>query len=128
VADSTVKAHYTASPEDAWRLVGDFAGIAGVFTAIEDVTIQGDDRTFTMLGMRITERLVRRDEASRTLTYSIIDGVPIESHEATIRVDAAEGGCDIVWSVTTVPEDAEPLFTDTYQRALDSLHGTFDTP
>src|ERR1019366_953243 len=114
---------FTASPSVAWDLIGDFEGIAKLFPAVTDVTIDGDVRTFSMSGMRISERLVRRDEPTRTLTYSIVDGVPIEAHEATMVVEPSDGGCTITWSVTTTPEEAQPLFIDTYSRALESLHG-----
>jgi Polyketide cyclase / dehydrase and lipid transport len=85
-----------------------------------------DLRTFNLMGMRITERLVSRDEASRTLTYSIIDGVPVDAHEATIRVDGHESGCEVVWSVTAEPEAAQPLFVDAYRQALVALHTMLD--
>lgn len=121
-----VQERYAASPSAAWDLVGDFEGIARVFPAVTDVTIDGDLRTFSMTGMRISERLVRRDDATRTLTYSIVDGVPIEAHEATMVVEPSDGGCTISWSVTTTPEDAQPLFIDTYRRALEALHQALD--
>ena len=34
--------------------------------------------------------------------------------------------CEIAWSVRAVPEEAEPLFTDSYQRGLDHLRGRLD--
>jgi Polyketide cyclase / dehydrase and lipid transport len=125
---STVTDKYTAAPESAWQLVGDFAGIGQVFDGVDDVVTVDDLRTFNLMGMRITERLVARDDATRTLTYSIIDGVPIESHQATIRVDPHESGCEIVWSVTSDPEAAQPLFVDAYRGALVALHSKLDTP
>ena len=124
---STVTDRYTAPPATAWQLVGDFAGIDKVFDGVEDVVAIDDVRTFNLMGMRITERLVSRDDAARTITYSIIDGVPIESHQATIRVDAHESGCEIVWSVTSDPEAAQPLFADAYRGALVALHAKLDT-
>ena len=123
---STVSERYTAPPEAAWQLVGDFAGIGSVFDGVDDVVAVDDLRTFNLMGMRITERLVSRDEATRTITFSIIDGVPVEAHEASIRVDAHESGCEIVWSVTADPEAAQPLFADAYRGALVSLHATLD--
>jgi Polyketide cyclase / dehydrase and lipid transport len=126
VTATLVQQQYTATPEAAWALIGDFEGIAKLFPAITDVTIEGDVRTFSMMGMRISERLVRRDDATRTLTYAIVDGVPIETHEATMVVAPSDGGCTISWSVTTTPEDAQPLFSDTYARALESLHAALD--
>jgi carbon monoxide dehydrogenase subunit G len=126
VVATLVQEQFTASPSVAWDLIGDFEGIAKLFPAVTDVTIDGDVRTFSMSGMRISERLVRRDEPTRTLTYSIVDGVPIEAHEATMVVEPSDGGCTITWSVTTTPEEAQPLFIDTYSRALESLHGVLD--
>ena len=126
VAASTVTERYTATPEAAWRLVGDFAGIGNVFKGVDDVVVVDDVRTFSLMGMRLSERLVARDEAARSITYSIIDGVDVASHEATIRVEPHDGGCEITWSVTSVPEEAQPLFADAYRGALDALHGTLD--
>jgi hypothetical protein len=126
VVASQVQEKYASPPSTAWDLVGDFEGIAKVFPAVTDVQIDGDVRTFSMMGMRISERLVRRDEATMTLTYSIIDGVPIEVHEATMVVEPSDGGCTITWSVTTAPEDAQPLFIDSYSHALATLHQALD--
>jgi hypothetical protein len=126
VTASTVTDRYTARPEAAWQLVGDFAAIGEVFEGVDDVVVVDDLRTFNLMGMRITERLVAHDDATRTLTYSIIDGVQIEAHEATIRVDPHETGCEIVWSVTSDPEAAQPLFADAYRSALVSLHAKLD--
>jgi len=123
---STVSAQFEATPDEAWAVVGDFDGIGEMFDGIEDVVIDGSNRTFTMAGMRITERLVARDDDARSLTYAITDGVPVESHEATITVSAHDAGCEISWTVSTVPEEAEPLFIDTYQRGLDHLHDRLD--
>jgi hypothetical protein len=126
VVATSVQAQFTASPATAWDLVGDFEGIDRLFPAVTDVVIDGDVRTFSMMGMRISERLVARDDAARTLTYSIVVGVPIEAHEATMVVEPSGDGCTITWSVTTTPEDAQPLFSDTYGRALESLRATLD--
>ena len=125
---STVTDRYTATPEAAWQLVGDFGGIGEVFADVDDVVVVDDLRTFNLMGMRITERLVSHDDAARTISYSIIDGVPVEAHLATIRVDAHETGCEISWSVTSDPEAAQPLFADAYRGALVALHAKLDTP
>jgi carbon monoxide dehydrogenase subunit G len=127
MAPSTVSDRYDATPEAAWALLGDFAGIGQVFTQMTDVSVSGDDRSFTLFGMRMTERLLARDEAGRTISYSIIDGVDgIEHHDATISVAPDGDGCKVDWTVTVLPEAAEPLFTDSYRQALASLHGTLD--
>lgn len=124
---STVSERYTAPPEAAWLLVGDFAGLGKVFEDVDDLVVVDDVRTFNLMGMRMTERLVSRDELTRTITYSIIDGVPVDAHEASIRVEPHESGCEITWSVTAEPEAAQPLFADAYRRALVSLHSKLDS-
>jgi hypothetical protein len=122
-----VAEQFSASPEAAWALVGTFDGIADVFQAVEDVELSDSSRTFTMMGMRITEHLVLRDEVTRTLTYSIVEGVPgITAHEATIHVEPAGDGCEVTWSVTTEPPEAAGLFADTYRQALISLRPRLD--
>jgi hypothetical protein len=126
MATSVVEDTYLASADNAWAIVGDFANLKAISPAIADVEITGDDRTFSMLGMKITERLVSRDDAARSITYSIVDGVPIESHEATITVAPDAEGCTITWSVTVTPDEAVPLFADTYRSALKHLHTLLD--
>jgi carbon monoxide dehydrogenase subunit G len=127
MAPSTVSDRYDATPEAAWTLLGDFAGIGQVFTQMTDVSVSGDERTFTLFGMRMTERLLERDEATRKISYSIIEGVDgIESHQATIAVAPDGDGCKVDWTVVVAPEAAEPLFSDSYRQALASLHRTLD--
>jgi len=110
-----------ASPDDVWALAGDFGGIDWM-PGIESVTVDGDDRTINTSGMTIVERLVRRDDEARTISYSIVDGpVPVESHEATISVLAAGDGSHVSYSVTTEPDDAAGFMKDVYAGALKAL-------
>jgi len=126
MAASTVTERYDATPEAAWALVGDFPGIGDVFPGIEDVVVEDARRTFTLTGMRMTEQLVARDDATMSITYSIVDGLPLEAHETTVTVAPAEAGCEVTFRVATVPEEAQPLFIDSYQRALEHLHTRLD--
>lgn len=118
---TTVTEQFDCTAPELWALLGDFEGIDGVFPAVTDVTTTPKERTFTLLGMRITEELRGRDDAARTLTYSIVSGIDVEQHSATIEVLDEGTGSVARWSVTAVPEAAEPLFSDTYQRALSDL-------
>ena len=62
-----------------------------------------------MFGMEIRERLLAKDEEARVLTYSVVDGVPIESHTATISVEP-EGRNRVVWAYDVTPDDMAPIF------------------
>jgi hypothetical protein len=117
----TAEIEIDASPDAVWAVAGDFGGI-GWMPGIESVTVDGDDRTISASGMTIVERLVRRDDDARTISYSIVDGpVPIESHEATIAVLAAGDGSRVSYSVTTEPDDPAAFMKDVYAGALKAL-------
>ena len=64
---------------------------------MESCRVDGDNRILDTMGMTITEKLIARDDATMAITYSIVDGVPVESHEATITVTASGRGqpCDL---------------------------------
>jgi hypothetical protein len=117
----TVDIEIDAPADEVWAVAGDFGGIEWM-PGIESVTVEGDDRTINTSGMTIVERLVRRDDEARSISYSIVDGpVPIESHEATITVLTAGDGSRVSYSVTTEPDDAAAFMKDVYAGALKAL-------
>jgi len=109
-------------PADAvWSVVGDFGGLDRWMPGVESCTLDGDVRTIATMGMEIGERLLRRDDAARELTYSIVSGpAPVESHEATITVHPDGAGCRVTWAVSVEPEGAA-FFADVYGRSLEAL-------
>jgi len=119
--DVTVK----AAPDEVWAKVGDFGGVAEFFPGIDSFRLEGDERVIGMFGMEIRERLLARDEESRTLTYSVVAGVPIESHTATISVQPEGEGSRVIWAYDVTPDEMAPVFGDTYQAALVALEGLF---
>jgi mxaD protein len=125
MAEGSVNVSVGASADEVWKTVGDFGGIDAFFPGIESFRVEGDDRVIGMFGMEIRERLLSRDEAARTLTYSVTEGVPIDSHTATIAVEPEGGGAKITWSYAVVPDEMAPIFGDTYQAALNELKSNF---
>jgi mxaD protein len=97
--DFEVSTDVAADADAVWRVAGDYAGVATWLPAVTSVTVDGEVRTATMAyGAVLTEHLVHRDDAARTLTYSVVDGVPgLKDHRATIRVEPAEGGSRVHW-------------------------------
>jgi hypothetical protein len=78
-----------------------------------------------MFGMEIRERLLARDEESRVITYSVVGGVPIESHTATIAVEPDGEGSKVIWAYDVTPDEMAPIFGDTYKGALAALENAF---
>ncbi len=109
------------SPDKVWALVGDFGGIGGWMPGIDSCRVEGDDRILETMGMTITERLVSKDDAGRSLTYSIADGAPVESHVAVITVAPSGGGSQVTWVVEATPDEMADLMATVYQQALEAL-------
>jgi mxaD protein len=119
--DVTIK----VAPDEVWKKVGDFGGIREYFPGIDTFRLEGDDRIIGMFGMEVRERLLARDDENRTITYSVIEGVPIDSHTATISVEPEGSGSRVTWAYTVTPDEMAPIFGDTYKAALTSLENSF---
>lgn len=108
--------------EEVWELIGRFEGVETWLPGVDACEVEGDVRKVNTMGMEIEERLVARNEAARTITYSIVSGAPVETHEATISaVPVGENAADVTWSVSTEPDDAAAFMRDVYQGALDAV-------
>jgi carbon monoxide dehydrogenase subunit G len=126
MAETTVSTDVNAGPDEVWALVGDFGGVGDYLPGIDSVRLEGDDRVIGMFGMEIRERLVELDEAGRSITYSIVDGVPVESHRATVTVKGdGAGRSTVTWTVAATPDEMLPLFSDTYAKALEAIAARF---
>jgi len=125
MAEGAVDVTVHAAPDAVWAKVGDFGGLREFFPGIESFRLEGEDRIIGMFGMEIRERLLSRDEAARTISYSVVGGVPIERHVATITV-APEGDVSkVTWAYDVEPAEMVPVFGDTYRGALAALEATF---
>ena len=110
-----------APADQVWTVVGDFGGIDAWMPGIETCRVEGENRIIEMMGMTITERLVAKDDAGRSLTYAIADGAPVESHEAIITVAPSGDATHVTWGVDASPDEMADLMTTLYQQALESL-------
>jgi carbon monoxide dehydrogenase subunit G len=125
MAEGAVDVTVGATPEEVWKVVGDFAGVKGFFPGIDSFRMEGDDRIIGMFGMEIRERLLSRDDATRTISYSVVEGVPLDSHKAIITVEPDGEGSKVTWAYDVTPDELAPIFGDTYKAALGSLEQTF---
>ena len=88
MAEGAVDVTVGAAPDTVWEKVGDFGGLADFFPGIDSFRLEGDDRIIGMFGMEIRERLVARDDAGRSITYSVVEGVPVDSLVVTASTAA----------------------------------------
>ncbi len=125
MATGAVDTTVAAPPDEVWQKVGNFAGAGELFPALESFRLEGDDRILGMFGMEIRERLLARDDESRVITYSVVGGVPIESHTATISVEPDGDGSKVIWAYNVTPDEMAPIFGDAYKSALTTLASSF---
>jgi len=125
MAEGAVDVTVGAAPDKVWEKVGDFGGVADFFPGIDSFRLEGDERVIGMFGMEIRERLLARDDTTRSITYSVVGGVPLDSHQATITVEPDGGGSKVTWAYAVTPDEMAPIFGDTYKAALASLENAF---
>ena len=103
MATATAELTMSATPDAVWAILRDFHGLDTWMPGIEKSEADGDDRVLSMMGMTIRERLVKMDADGKSVSYSIVEGAPVETHEATITVLPADGGSRVTWDVTATP-------------------------
>lgn len=118
------------SPDEVWNVVGDVAGIANWMPALSDSRMESD--TVRKCGMgdagELTEDITMRDDGARRIEYRITDGpLPIDTHQASMSVDAADGGSRFTWVTEVTPDDLagamEPIMEEGVQALKDTVEG-----
>ena len=109
--------------DDVWNVVRDFGGLAGWMPGIDSCRVEGDERILEMMGMELTEKLIRLDEGARTLVYGIAKSpMPIEHHEATIAVTPVdERSSHVTYTVDVAPDSMTEMMSNAYAGALQAL-------
>lgn len=108
------------SPDDVWKLLRDFGGIAEWMPGVETCVVDGDVRTLGMMGMQVKEQLRGLDEEAHAISYSLIES-PIgnlESHLVTIAVAPEGTGSHVTWTVEVTPDELLGLFLPIYEGSV----------
>ena len=115
--------------DDVWKVVRDFGGLAAWMPGIDSCRVEGDERILEMMGMELTEKLVRLDEGARTLVYGIAKSpMPIEHHEATIAVTPVdERSSHVTYSVDVAPDSMTDAMSGAYAGALQALKSRLES-
>jgi carbon monoxide dehydrogenase subunit G len=122
MATGRAETRIDSDPDAVWKVVGDFGGLASWMPGIEKCELAGDVRTLQTMGIEIKEQLRGRDDASRSITYGIIESpMPVEHHEATITVNPDGAGAHVTWDVEVRPDNLIDAFVPIYQQSLDQL-------
>jgi carbon monoxide dehydrogenase subunit G len=127
MAAGSVEVRVKRPADEVFALVSDFGGIGQWMPGIDACELRGDERVLSLGGMTVVERDLGVDPASRTARYGIVGGdIQLARHQASIQVRPDQEGCVILWSFEVEPDELQPVFQQTYQRALDALARTLD--
>jgi len=133
MAEVRVEGELGASVEETWKVVGDFVGLIegmGLPVEVEGEGV-GMTRKISMGPAPIIERLEERDEASKKIVYSIVEGpLPVKDYVATMQLtDAGDGRSKLTWSSTFEPVGDEAMATQIvtgiYDGGIKGLQGRF---
>jgi hypothetical protein len=115
-----------ASPDAAWKAIGDYCGIANWHPAIAKCEISKKDgatyRTLTLKGGgEVFEKQLGWDDAGRTYSYNIESSpLPVANYKATISVAPDGTGSTIVWTANFDAKGASD------EKAAETIGGIFD--
>lgn len=110
----------SAPPEDVWRAIGDFDGVAGwhpAFAAAEPTEIDGERyrRLSTSEGEQYFDRLI--ETGLLRYAYETVEGpLALSDFRATLACVAETGGCHVFWSARFEPPEGR-------EREADELVG-----
>lgn len=98
------------SPAQVWAIVGDPGRVDWV-PGVESAEFDGEVRRFKMEGAGgLAERINQRDEAHMYLEYSVIESTPpLQSHLASITLEAHPEGTLFIWQTDVEPVAVEPF-------------------
>jgi carbon monoxide dehydrogenase subunit G len=84
----------TASPGEAWSLVGDLAGITRWVPGVTECAVDGDVRRCTF-----AEHITAFDDSARSYAYRVdTDGTPMATNTGSFAVaETPDGGSRVTW-------------------------------
>ena len=123
MADGKAEVSIDRSPDEVWKLLREFGGLADWMPGIEACSVDGDVRTLQTMGIEIKEQLRSLDDDERRIAYSVVESPMgnLESHLATISVDPEGNGSHVTWAVEVVPDELLALFLPVYEGSVVEL-------
>ena len=109
-------------PATSWAIVGEPERVDWV-TGVESAEFDGEVRRFKMVGAGgLAERINQRDEGRMYLEYSVIESTPpLQSHVASITLEAHADGTRLIWQTAVEPGAVEPFIAKGMKGSLAQL-------
>lgn len=108
-------------PDEVWKVVGDFDGLASWAPGIQSSRVEGNRRYLSTGAMEIVEEELSRDDAARTYSYGLVDSPGVEKHVATVRAVPEGQGTRVTIDCECLPDSLSALFEPTYSSFVTAL-------
>lgn len=109
------------SPDEVWKVVGDFGGLANWAPGIQGSRVDGNRRYLSMGAMEIVEEELSRDDPGMTYTYGLVGSPGVEKHEVRVAVTPAGSGSKVTLDCECAPDSLTALFEPTYESFVTAL-------
>ena len=110
------------SVDSLWELFSDVTRSDWVPFANE-IILENDVRTFKMDGVgEIKEKIIEKDQANKSLTYSVIKSpAPLDHHLAKVTVLEENNFAKLVWTSEVEPDEFEKLISDGMESSIEMI-------
>ena len=110
------------SVDSLWELFSDVTRSDWVPFANE-IILENDVRTFKMDGVgEIKEKIIEKDQANKSLTYSVIKSpAPLSHHLAKVTVLEDNNFSKLVWTSEVEPDEFEKLIADGMESSIEMI-------
>lgn len=116
-----------AAPEETWKAIGDFCGIASWHPAITKCdmvkNVKDHLRVLTLAdGATVVEKQINRNDTDRVYSYAIVNDspIPVNNYVSVISVKKSGKGSTIHWSGSFVAKGAPD------DKAAEVIGGVYD--
>ena len=103
--------HFLPFPaQTIWAIVGSPGRVDWV-PGVESCEFDGEVRRFKMEGAGgLAERIVSHDDAQMFMEYSVVESTPpLQTHLASIKLNAQDQGTEFIWCTSVEPVAVEPF-------------------
>jgi carbon monoxide dehydrogenase subunit G len=122
MAEGKVEVEIARSADDVWALIGDFGGLGDWMPGIDRCEVEGDVRKLQTMGMEIHEQMTERDDAARSISYTIVQSpMPLEHHLATLTVTPDGDGSRLEWAYEVRPDEMAAAFGPVYEGSAQAV-------
>lgn len=130
MASITKQRTIAASPDRVWDALRDWGALherlVPGFVTDTKVEESGDRIVTFFTGTVARERLVDRDDQSRRLSWSIVEG-PYAHHNGVAQVlDNGDGTSEFVWIADLLPNDLAQPTDAMMERGIDTVKATME--